>query len=226
MKDSWASCQVSHGVLSGSLCLWCGIRAKINNREITNKKDIYVVSTTNISQYAAEKHRKGERIISVRNCCPTLHQTKREHPTHHQASYDEQEEVSKHVTSGIEWIKKVDMARNIMEIFGKRLNNVNDKLKTLEDFTLEENDYIRKELEGCKHAKLEMRETITSLECLLTKALSTIETMKAKMEAHEVEIEVGGSTTSNKEREAKVEAPKPPMFKGASDAQEVENFFH
>ena len=44
------------------------------------------------------------------------------------------------------------------------------------------------------------------------------------MEALKEDREVGGSTSLDREREARVEAPKPPMFKGVRDAQEVENF--
>lgn len=95
--------------------------------------------------------------------------------------------------------------------------------KLLKDFTLEENDNILEELDEHKHAKLKIRKTITFLEYRLMKALRTIETMKDKMEALKGEIKVGGSATSDKDMKAKVEAPKPPMFKGAHDTQVVEN---
>lgn len=57
------------------------------------------------------------------------------------------------------------------------------------------------------------------------KAVSMIETMKAKMEALEGEIEDEGFATSENEKKATVEAPKPPMFKGALDVLKVDNFF-
>ena len=44
------------------------------------------------------------------------------------------------------------------------------------------------------------------------------------MEAVKEDREVGGSTSLDREREARVEAPRTPMFKGVRDAQEVENF--
>ena len=50
-----------------------------------------------------------------------------------------------------------------MEILGRCTNVAYDKLKTLEDFTLEETKNIRKELEGRQRAELEMKEAITSL---------------------------------------------------------------
>ena len=37
-------------------------------------------------------------------------------------------------------------------------------------------------------------------------------------------MEVAGSSSLDHDKDAKVEAPNPPMFKGAHDAQEVENF--
>lgn len=40
-----------------------------------------------------------------------------------------------------------------MEILGKRLNEVDGKFRTIEDFTLEETDNIRKEMESCNNAK-------------------------------------------------------------------------
>ena len=102
--------------------------------------------------------------------------------------------------------------------------NVTDaKFKSLEDFTLEETKNIIKELEGRQRAEFKMKEVITSLECRLVEALSTIETMKAKIKSLKESAEVGGSSF-DRDRKATVEAPKPPMFKGVRDAQKVENF--
>ena len=55
-------------------------------------------------------------------------------------------------------------------------------------------------------------------------ALGVIESLKAEVEALKEDREVGGSTSLDQEREARVEAPRPPMFKGVRNAQEVENF--
>ena len=44
------------------------------------------------------------------------------------------------------------------------------------------------------------------------------------MEALLEDREVGGSSSRYREREARVEAPKPPAFKGVHDAQDVDNF--
>lgn len=59
--------------------------------------------------------------------------------------------------------------RYARHILSKYLNEVDDKFKTLADFILKKSDNIQKELEGRKHAKLEMKETITSLEYCLMK---------------------------------------------------------
>ena len=63
------------------------------------------------------------------------------------------------------------------------MNVTNSKFKTLEDFTLEENENIRKEFEGRQQAEFEMKEAITSLKCRLMEALRTIETLKAEVKA-------------------------------------------
>ena len=55
-------------------------------------------------------------------------------------------------------------------------------------------------------------------------ALNTIETMKAEMRTLREDIEDGGSVPPDRDKEARVEAPKLPMFKGICDAQVVENF--
>ncbi|XP_070031861.1 uncharacterized protein [Nicotiana tomentosiformis] len=74
---------------------------------------------------------------------------------------------------------------------------------------------------------MELRQTITALECRLMEALSTIDAMKAKIESLEENVSAGVTEAASNvvvTREAKIEAPKPPVFKGVRDAQEVENF--
>ena len=46
------------------------------------------------------------------------------------------------ITAGEEWIARVEMARQAVEILGRRLNGADNKFKTLEYFTLKENDNI------------------------------------------------------------------------------------
>ena len=55
------------------------------------------------------------------------------------------------------------MARQAVEILGRRMNATERKFKTLEDFTLEETENIRTELEGRQQAEFEMKEATTSL---------------------------------------------------------------
>lgn len=63
-----------------------------------------------------------------------------------------------------------------------------------------------------------MKEAITSLDCWLMDALSTIEMPKDEGKTPEEGVEVGGSTSPDRDREARLEAPKPPIFKGICDA--------
>ena len=116
------------------------------------------------------------------------------------------------------------MVRQAVEILGRRLNGADRKFKTLEGFTLEKNDNILKELEACQLTEFKMKEAITSLKFRLMEALDVIESLKAEVEALKEDREVGGSTSLDREREARVEFPRPPMFKGVRNTQEVENF--
>ena len=68
-----------------------------------------------------------------------------------------------------------------------------------------------------------MKEAITFLECRLINMLSTIETQKDEVKTLKEGVEVGGSISPDCDREARVESPKPPIFKGVYDDQEVEN---
>ncbi|TMW90213.1 hypothetical protein EJD97_016052 [Solanum chilense] len=117
-----------------------------------------------------------------------------------------------------------EVARHAVEILGWRMNVADSKFKTLEDFTLEETQSIFKKMERRQWAEFEMKEFMTSMECRIMEALSKIETMKAKIKALKEGAEVGGSSLFNRDRDAKVEAFKPPMFKGVQDMQEVHNF--
>lgn len=103
------------------------------------------------------------------------------------------------------------------------MNVADGTLKTLEDFTLEDTNNLRKELEGRQQAELKMKEVITFLECCLIEALSTIETIKVYMKALKDCVEDRGSTSYDRDREAKVKSPKPPIIKGVCDTQDVEN---
>ncbi|XP_070002084.1 uncharacterized protein [Nicotiana sylvestris] len=73
---------------------------------------------------------------------------------------------------------------------------------------------------------MELRQTITALECRLMEALSTVDAMKAKIEPLEEHVNAGVTKASSNVvvmREAKIEDPKPLVFKGVRDVQEVEN---
>ena len=67
------------------------------------------------------------------------------------------------------------------------MNVTDSKFKNVEDFTLEETDNIRKELEGLQRAEFEMKEAITSLECQLMEFLNTKEII-ASLERHLMKV--------------------------------------
>ena len=98
-------------------------------------------------------------------------------PSTTKASDDEHGQEAINVTAGEEWVTRVEVARQVMETLGRRMNVADGKFKTLEDFTLEEIESIHKELQECQQVEFEMKEVITSLECRLMEALSTIESM-------------------------------------------------
>lgn len=101
-------------------------------------------------------------------------------PSTTEASDDDRDEEPINVIPREEWIKRVEKVRRAIEILGWRLNVVDGKFKTLQDFTIKETDNIHKELEEHQYFEFEMKEAITSVECRLMEALSTIETMKAR----------------------------------------------
>ena len=68
------------------------------------------------------------------------------------------------VTVGPEWIARVEMARQAIEIIGQRLNRMDRDLKALEEYSLEEVENIRKELVVHQQAEYETKKAITSLE--------------------------------------------------------------
>lgn len=61
-----------------------------------------------------------------------------------------------YVTPGEEWIPRVQTTKQAMEKLGRHMNVVDNKLKTLEEFTLNETDNIRKKLEGRQRDEFEM----------------------------------------------------------------------
>ena len=131
---------------------------------MTDEGDVNAVSTTN-----AEGGKNNRKHKKSNEDTLTSHP-----PFTTEASDDEQGEEPIDVTPGEEWIARVETARQAVEILGQRLNVVDGKFKTLEDFNLEETRNIFKELERHQRAEFEMKEVITSLECRLMEVLSTI----------------------------------------------------
>nr|XP_010320224.1 uncharacterized protein LOC104647157 [Solanum lycopersicum] len=154
---------------------------------------------------------------------PSDGQTSFQHNIVDESDGDDSEEII-NVTVGHEWLASVERARLAVEILGQRFNGLDSDVKDLKEHSLEEVDAIRKELDLRKRSELVMKETITSLEFRFLDALTTIQTLKNKVEALEEEREVGATTSLGQERESRVEVPKPPTFKGVHDALEVGNF--
>ena len=99
------------------------------------------------------------------------------------------------VTAGPEWIARVEMAMQAVEIIGQRLNRTGRDLKALEEYSLEEVEEVRKELEARQRSEYETKEAITSLEIRFREALGKIESLKAKVATLEENREVGGSSS-------------------------------
>lgn len=83
------------------------------------------------------------------------------------ASYNELGEEAIGVTGEKEWVARVEVTRYVVEILGRHMNVDDDKFKTVEDFTIEETEYICKELEERQQAEYNIKESITSFECRL-----------------------------------------------------------
>ena len=103
--------------------------------------DINGASTTNVRIDSGEKNRKGKKHQKGREevlADPTPSEMLTSHPPSTvEASDDELGEDAIDVTAGEEWFTRVEVVRQVVEILGRRMNVVNDKFKTLENFTLE-----------------------------------------------------------------------------------------
>ena len=198
MKESWVSFQVPHEVLSDSPGPWQVVSEQVDRKRMTNEGDVIGASTTNVRTDGGKKNKKGMKQQKGNDGIlpePTPREVQTSHPpTIVDWSDEETGEDVVDITAGEEWIARVEMARQAVEILGRRLNGADSKFKTLEDFTLEENNNIRKELGARQRAEFETKETITSLEFRLMEALSAIESFKAEVEALKEDREVGGST--------------------------------
>uniref|UniRef100_M1CXV7 Uncharacterized protein n=1 Tax=Solanum tuberosum TaxID=4113 RepID=M1CXV7_SOLTU len=146
--------------------------------------DVNAASTTNVRSDGGKKNRKGKKNLKSSEemlLDPTPSEALTSHPpSTTKASDDDLGEEHIDVIPGEEWIARVETARQAVEILGWRLNVADGKFKTLEDFTLEGTNNIRKELEGRQHAEFEMKDVITSLEYRLIEVLSTIETHEGR----------------------------------------------
>ncbi|KAG5610508.1 hypothetical protein H5410_021789 [Solanum commersonii] len=95
--------------------------------------DINAASTTNIRPNGGKKARKGKKHQKGPEEMlfdPTPSEALTSHPPSTiEASDDDRGEEPIDVTLGEEWIARVEMARQAVEILGRRLNVANDKQK-------------------------------------------------------------------------------------------------
>uniref|UniRef100_M1AFJ1 Uncharacterized protein n=1 Tax=Solanum tuberosum TaxID=4113 RepID=M1AFJ1_SOLTU len=141
---------------------------------MANEGDVSAASTTNIrldggkKNHKDKKHQKSNEEMLLD---PTPSEVLTSHPPlTTEASDDEIGEEAIDITAGEEWVARVEVERQFVEILGRHMNMADGKFKTLEDLTLEETDNIRKKLEGRQQAEFEMKEAITTLECRLIEA--------------------------------------------------------
>ena len=119
---------------------------------MTTEGDINDASTTNVHMDGGKKNRKGKKHQKGNEeVLPELTPSEvliSHPPSTAEASDKELGEDATDVTAREEWLARVEVARQAVKILGQRMDVVDDKFKTLEDFTLEETVNIRKELEG------------------------------------------------------------------------------
>ena len=124
----------------------------VDCKRMTNEGDVIGASTTNVRTDGGKKNKKGKKQQKGSEETlpePTPHEVQTSHlPTIVDGSDEEIDKDAVDVTAVVEWVSRVEMARQAVEILGRRLNGADKKFKTLEDFTLEEIENIRKELEG------------------------------------------------------------------------------
>uniref|UniRef100_M1DUT6 Uncharacterized protein n=1 Tax=Solanum tuberosum TaxID=4113 RepID=M1DUT6_SOLTU len=115
---------------------------------MTNEGDLNAASTNNVrlnsgkQNHMGTKHQKSNEEM-------LLDPTPSEALTSHQrstieSSDDELGEEAIDITVREEWVARVEMVRQAVEILGRHMNVVDDKFKNLEDFTLEETENIHK----------------------------------------------------------------------------------
>ncbi|KAL3356398.1 hypothetical protein AABB24_017202 [Solanum stoloniferum] len=111
-----------------------------------NEGDVNAASTTNVCSERGKKNRKGKKHQNGSEeilLDPTPSKALTFHPpSTTEASDDELVEEVISFTVGEEWVARVEMARQVVELLGRSLNVVVGKFKTLEDFTLEETNNL------------------------------------------------------------------------------------
>lgn len=107
---------------------------------MTNEGDVNVASTTNVRMDGGKKEKKGKKHQKgndeiLPEFTPSEEQTSHL-PTVVDGIDEDIGEDAVDVTAGEEWVARVEMARQAMEILGRRLHRTDNNFKTLEDFAL------------------------------------------------------------------------------------------
>ena len=119
---------------------------------MTIEGDVNSANTTKIHLDAGKKNRtekknqKGNEEVLPH---PTTSDVITSHPPSiTEASDDELGEDVIDISNGEKWVSRMEVARQAVEILGRRMNVADRKFKNLEDFTLKEIKIIHKQLEG------------------------------------------------------------------------------
>lgn len=141
-----------------------------------------------------------------------------------EASEDDVKVISKDVLLGREWVIKVNVGIDVVEIFSQCLGKVKDTLSVIEGSTFKEIESIQNDFEGRLYAEIKLRQTITSLYCRLMENYrchkDKYRGLKEQVGAGMTEIDKNIVVT----RESKIEAPTPAVLKEVHDAREVKKF--
>ena len=172
------------------------VSEQVHRKRMTNEGD-GSSSTTNVHSDGGKKNKKGKKQQTGNEpnlpglppsvpplSVPTPSEGQTSLPPHIVDGSDEDTgEEPVDVIVGQEWIARVEMVRQAVEIIGQRLNGTERNLKALEEYSLEVVESIRKELEARQRAEYETKEAITSLELRFREALGAVELLKAKVAA-------------------------------------------
>ena len=131
------------------------VSEQVHRKRMTNEGE-GASSTPNVRTDGCKKNKKGKKqqtgnepnLPGLPPSIPPPSEGQTSLPPHIVDGSDEDTgEEPVDVIVGQEWIARVEMVRQAVEIIGQRLNGMDRNLKALEDYSLEEVESVRKELE-------------------------------------------------------------------------------